>query len=105
MGTGETQSFQNPRYPGDWRDAVPSAPQVLWGLAGLSHFSPQVPLGLLGPSHFRLPDTLGTGGTQSFQAPSYPCWDWRDSVLSGSQIPLLGLARLSHFSPQITMGT
>ena len=68
VGTGGTQSFQAPLYPGDWRDSVFSAPRVAWGPAGLSHFRP--------------PCTLGTGGTQSFQPLRYPV-DWRDSVLSG----------------------
>ena len=86
LGTGGTQSFQAPRYrgdwrdssflppryPGDWRDSVLSASQVPWGLAGLSPFRP--------------PGTLGTGGTESFQAPRYP-EDSRNSVLSAPQVP------------------
>ena len=73
VGTGGTQSFQAPLYPGDWRDSVFSAPRVDWGPAGLSHFRP--------------PCTLGTGGTQSFQPLRYPV-DWRDSVLSGPRYPV-----------------
>ena len=35
-----TQYFLPPRYPGHWRDSVLLAPQVPWGLVGLSPFSP-----------------------------------------------------------------
>ena len=73
--TGETQSFQAPRYPKDWRDSVLSAPHVPLGLARLSPFSP--------------PGILGASGTQSFQPLKYPGdrvrqkdWYWRVIDLS-----------------------
>ena len=102
LGTGGTQSFQPPRYPGhswdsvlsdptletggttvnpfrlypgDWRDSVLSAPLVPWRLARLKSFPP-----------LRYPG------------------DWRDSNLSGPLIPW-GLARLSPFRPPGTLGT
>ena len=36
LGTGRTQSFHPPTYPGEWRDAVLSASLVPWGLAMLN---------------------------------------------------------------------
>ena len=51
IGTGGTESFLAPSYPGDWRDSIRLAPEVPWGLVGLSTFWP--------------PGTLGNGGTQS----------------------------------------
>ena len=77
LGTGRTQSFQPPRYPGtagaqsyrgprhpmDRQDSLLSVPQVPSGLAGLSPVRPS--------------GTLGTGRTKSFQCPRYP-GNWRD---------------------------
>ena len=98
-------SFWAPSYHGDWGDSVLSEPQVPRRLAGRSSFSPPSTLGTGGTQSFQPPGTLGTVGTQSFQAPRYP-WDWRDSVLSGSQLPLLGLAGLSPFRlPDTLAGT
>ena len=116
LGTGGTQSFQPPRYPGDWRDAVLSTHKVTQELVGFSPFRrpgtilmetdgtqsfmapryrgdwwdavPRVNGGLKGLSPFRRPGTLliGTGGTESFLAPSYP-GDWRDSIRLAPEVP------------------
>ena len=78
-------------YPWDLRDSVISDPRHPWvlGLAALSLCSS--------------PGTLGAGSTQSLQPPTYP-GDWRDSVLSGPQVPY-GLAGISSFNPPSTLGT
>ena len=119
LGTCGTQSSQPSNTLGtwDWRDAVISAHQVSWGLAGLRPSSSPGTLGTGRTQSFqafrypedwrdsvlRPPGTLRTGGTQSFQALRCP-EDWRDPVLSGPQVPC-GLARLSPFRPLGTLGT
>ena len=104
------QSFQAPRYPGDWRESVLSVPKVPWGLVGLSSFSPPGTLGTGGTQSFQAPRypkdwgtqffqapkyTLGTGGTQTLSAPRQP-GDWRDSVLFAPLV-LWGLVGLKAF--------
>ena len=104
--TGGTQFLQPPKYSGDWRDSVISAPRYPWDCWDPVISGSQIPLGLAGLSPFRLPATLaGTGGTQSFQAPRYPCWDWRDSVISAPKLPWgrsppEELVLASHLSPE-----